>query len=1192
MRKNKTSYYPKFIFLIAAIALLFLGFVEGDKKGNKSNKQYTMNKTQTSGKQGDAYRFNINNLNIPINRVGTFADVNIPPDGTLGRFGNSTFLWSSGFFLSGFTDGRLWAFAQASASLINNMTPGTVESGPNDPDAVIYVVNKEDEPFGLSWQDWKTAVDKFDADFYDGDGDGEYNPVDLNGNGKWDKESVPGAMDGEDMPDLLGDETAWCVYTDGEPGATRLRFAGVNPQGVEVRQTVFGFASKGALGNMLFIRYRLRNAGLVASVLDSVFFGAWADPDLGAEHLDDLVGVDVPRNAGFTYNGDDDDPGYGSQIPCYMIDFFSGPNAYIPDVTYFDSNGDGEYTEGVDVALDTAYSFRGQNIGIRIFPGAKNLDVSSFVHYVQSDPLRGDPSDEFEARNYMLGLLRLGEVFDPCDDAWGGVFGMPCDDPSLDPRLWYSGDPVTNVGWLTTVPTDQRQMTNVGPFQLVEGEEDLEIVVAYVVGQGSDRLNSITVARDIDDGAQFVFDKNFKAPTPPPTLQAEVVSGPEFIDFLIPVSEQVGFLDHTEAWDNRFHGINVTAYRTSSTQEIVGGIQNITLHTTFQADNFIQDIFKENPETGGRELLFSEADSTNKLDVQVYSDPERGRIRIRVTENPFDGTDLVKGVPYYFSFTSYALNYDALLPMIEGTPFGDPGDYFLSAEGFVAEVENVPKIITVVLGEDLYNPPVPVGGSEQIAGAARGLLTYDVVNKEELTGDTYEVTFKIDSSSADYATFWQLENIATSTVLKDSATEYLFGSTLIDQEITEGFITKIEAQVATIDTVSYVPASAIWYNAFDSASVTGIWYVGTDLPQGAKIPTFNEKVGEHTFANKLRRVELRFGTNGVGKAYRYINGYTGIPASNNYTFAHALSSSDTTNKGVIGNWDETNDRPNGFIDVPFTAWVVDDRYGEERQLAVGIVERRNTSTYPLANPDGVWDPDTTLRSNGEVIVIFDSPYDPAGGHIELTGGDFSTSTGTETVWAGLINGPDMPADAQGVTEEQRAIFSANWFNAMYVVGLERINETSFYTAGDVLTIPLVVYPYTELDVYQFQTVAGGELTENEERELFKMVNVYPNPLYGFNVATSYTNSPSDEPFVTFSNLPEVITIKIYSLSGQLLRTLTQPTPPSPFLRWDLQNESGLRVASGLYLAIVSSPKYGEKVLKFSIIMPEKQIQKF
>jgi hypothetical protein len=107
--------------------------------------------------------------------------------------------------------------------------------------------------------------------------------------------------------------------------------------------------------------------------------------------------------------------------------------------------------------------------------------------------------------------------------------------------------------------------------------------------------------------------------------------------------------------------------------------------------------------------------------------------------------------------------------------------------------------------------------------------------------------------------------------------------------------------------------------------------------------------------------------------------------------------------------------------------------------------------------------------------------------------------------------------------------------------------------------------------------------------------VYPNPLYGFNPLTSYTNGNPDEPFVTFTNLPQDIEVKIYSLSGTLLRTLStddKSSPTSPFLRWDLQNESGLRVASGMYLAIVSSPIYGDKILKFAIIMPQKQIQRF
>jgi hypothetical protein len=1197
MRKNKTSYYPKFIFLIAAIALLFLGLMEGDKRGNSTNKQYTLNKTQTSGKQGDAYRFFINNINMPMNRVGTMAAVNIPPDGSEAGYGNGTFLFSGGFMMSGLTNGSLWGFAQATASLIENMTPGTVESGPNDPDAVLYVVNREDEPFGLSWQDWKTAVDKFDADFYDGNGDGEYNPVDLNGNGVWDPD--------EDMPDLLGDETVWCVYTDGQPGAQRTRFAGVNPQGVEIRQTVFGFASKGALGNMLFIRYRLRNSGLVADVLDSVYFGAWSDPDLGVNFEDDLVGVDVPRNAGFTYNGSEDpDPAYGTAVPCFMIDFFSGPKAFIPGETFVDTDGDGIYTEGVDTPLDTAYTNRGQNLGIIEIPGAKNLDVASFIHYIQSDPLRGDPNDEFEGRNYMLGTLKLGEDIEPCNDAWGGVFPLPCDDTGLDIRLWYSGDPVTNVGWLNTIPTDQRQMTNVGPFELVKDDE-LEIVVAYVVGQGSDRLNSITVARDIDDGAQFIFDNNFKAPSPPPTLQVNVESGAHFIDFLMPVTDQVSFVDKTDAWDNRFEGINVTAYRTNSTQEIVGGTQNIQLYTSYQLDSFIQDIYKENPETGGRDLLYAE--SNNKLDPQIYSDPETGRIRVRITRDPFTNGALIKGQEYYFSFTSYALNYDALLPMNEDNNFGDTTDYFLSSAGFVGEVENIAKIITTTLADDLYNPPTLTEPSNQISGHSTGDVGYDIINKSELTTSNYEVTFFKDSSSELYQMYWKMENLAGGPPLVDSSLSYLLGDPSVSEIVTEGFITKVEEQNPAIGNPEYEGTQ--WFTDFydpegdDPNDGTGVVYKGTDILQSRPIPTFPGS-SEITTGDRVRKVELRFGS--TGKAYRYINGYRSVFALNSYPYAPGLTPSDTVGKGPIGNWDEVNDRPNGWVDVPFTAWIVDDNFGIEEQLAVGFVERARNVSYPNGTPDGVWDPTTNFLASGEIILIFDSPYDPnggnnpydpnSGGQIEFTGGAFSTTAGEEFVWSDLTkthqSAKDAPEDATNITEEQRTIFNSKWFNTLYAVGFQRQDEGSFYSEGDKLIIPVSAYPYTEEDVYQFQTKAGGGLTEDEERELFNTVNVYPNPLYGFNVATSYTNSSSDEPFVTFSNLPDEITVRIYSLSGQLLRTLTQAdksSPTSPFIRWNLQNESALRVASGLYLAIVSSPKY---VLKFSIIMPEKQIQKF
>ena len=195
---------------------------------------------------GDAARLHINNINIPLNRSGVIADVNFPPEGTLGWFEESHFLFSGGFMLSGYSNDTLWANAVASSSLLQDYVPGTVAGGQSDPRAQIYVLSSQDEPFGSSWQDWIDAV-ALGADFYDGDGDGVYDPVDRNGNGKWDPD--------EDCPDIIGDEMVWCVYNDGIPAAQRT-WNTVNPLGIEIRQSVFAFASAGAIGNIIFVRYR------------------------------------------------------------------------------------------------------------------------------------------------------------------------------------------------------------------------------------------------------------------------------------------------------------------------------------------------------------------------------------------------------------------------------------------------------------------------------------------------------------------------------------------------------------------------------------------------------------------------------------------------------------------------------------------------------------------------------------------------------------------------------------------------------------------------------------------------------------------------------------------------------------------------------------------------------------------------
>ena len=229
--KIKIKHSYKLLLLITTVAFIAFGFLGDDKNGIRSPKPiYKITSDQASGKQGDAYALNVNNIWMPLNRKGIIADVNVPPLGSTGQFAGGGFLFSSGFFFSGYRDGVLWANAAASASLVEDYVQGVID-GENDPNAVLYVINSQDEPFGQSWQDWIDAV-ALGADFVDGDGDGIYNPVDKNGNGMWDPD--------EDMPDLIGDELVWCVYHDGLPVAQR-RWNLSLEVGIEVRQSVFAF---------------------------------------------------------------------------------------------------------------------------------------------------------------------------------------------------------------------------------------------------------------------------------------------------------------------------------------------------------------------------------------------------------------------------------------------------------------------------------------------------------------------------------------------------------------------------------------------------------------------------------------------------------------------------------------------------------------------------------------------------------------------------------------------------------------------------------------------------------------------------------------------------------------------------------------------------------------------------------------
>ncbi len=443
----------------------------------------------------DSYYFDINRINLPINNKGIIADVRIN-NISGGRFDGLSFLYSSGFALSGYSNDKIWSNGVMTASRTEDYLPGTVNNILDSNYYKIYILNANALPFNKSWNIWKHAVE-LGAKFYDGDGDGIYNPVDLNGNGEWDAN--------EDKPDIIGDVTAWCVLNDGKPSSDR-NFSNVSPQGIEVQQTVFAYspATHPELANVIFIRYSIENKGTVTDILDSVYFSAWSDPDLG-EYNDDLIGSDTTINSGYLYNsGDDAD--YGINPPIFCTTLLQGPASYVPGITYIDNNQNNIFEFGIDTPIDTAKNLSGQLLGDAYLPGAKNQKMTSSIHYMHSHPTQGDANNEFQMRNYLLGKGQNGSIINPCEWVFGQVFNINCEE--VNSKFMYSGDPVTKNGWINITPTDQRLMVNTGPCVL-EKDKPIEIIIAYIVGRGTDALNSITVTKDIAKDVIGFYKTNF-----------------------------------------------------------------------------------------------------------------------------------------------------------------------------------------------------------------------------------------------------------------------------------------------------------------------------------------------------------------------------------------------------------------------------------------------------------------------------------------------------------------------------------------------------------------------------------------------------------------------------------------------------------------------------------------------------------
>ena len=153
------------------------------------------------------------------------------------------------------------------------------------------------------------------------------------------------------------------------------------------------------------------------------------------------------------------------------------------------------------------------------------------------------------------------------------------------------------------------------------------------------------------------------------------------------------------------------------------------------------------------------------------------------------------------------------------------------------------------------------------------------------------------------------------------------------------------------------------------------------------------------------------------------------------------------------------------------------------------------------------------------------------------------------------------------------------------------NATSFESGNEFLiefNNPII--PGT--DVYTF-TASGLQTVDGA----LDKVNVFPNPYFGRNPEES---NPQDRK-VFFTNLGiGSTTIRIFTIAGDLVakveKMITEENTANDRAEWDLRNQNGIPVASGMYIAYIEvedqNGKVHEKILKLAVFQPEERLSVF
>jgi hypothetical protein len=283
--------------------------------------------------------------------------------------------------------------------------------------------------------------------------------------------------------------------------------------------------------------------------------------------------------------------------------------------------------------------------------------------------------------------------------------------------------------------------------------------------------------------------------------------------------------------------------------------------------------------------------------------------------------------------------------------------------------------------------------------------------------------------------------------------------------------------------------------------------------------------------------------------------------------------------GKDGNPDGSGTKGLGW----FPGYAINVETGERLNIMFG----ENSFNAGENGRDMKWNPTSTIWKDPANLVMGGQHYIYIMGHSSASG--MPAYDEASYIFSKLsANGTYEP----GISEKREVYTDAMWVGIPLVTPGRSLNET------DVKIRLRVTRPYDKnwaVDgnptpennnnpVYTFNTSELRVVTNDLEaaKNALDLINIVPNPYYAY---SAYETNQLDNR-VKITNLPQKCSISIYTVNGTLIRRYKKDEPKTS-LDWDLKNQAGIPVASGLYIVHVDVEGVGEKILKwFGVMRPQ------